>query len=145
MDAGQAAFSMGVLPELALLERYALGPDQMPDPPKKENEFAVVSLAPTEALLLLGPRTFPGVITQMNIVEQRFTPDLVPIRAEVDIRFRILEARAIAVSKDTQKAFEQLISQREEWAGVANASSGKTDLYNAVAAAVAPRSRTGTT
>ncbi len=144
IDAGQAAFSMGVLPELALLERYALGPDQMPDPPKKDNEFALVSLAPTEALLLLGPRTFPGVISQMNIVEQRFTPDLVPIRAEVDIRFRILEARAIAVSKDTQKAFEELISQRKEWAAVADASSGQKDLYTAVSAAVAPRSRNGT-
>jgi hypothetical protein len=144
INAGQAAFSMGILPELALLERYALGPDQMPDPPKKDNEFALVSLAPTEALLLLGPRTFPGVISQMNIVEQRFTPDLVPIRAEVDIRFRVLEARSIAVSKDTQQAFEMLISQRAEWAAVADMSAGKKDLYNAVSAAVAPRSRKGT-
>jgi hypothetical protein len=84
------------------------------------------------------------VITQMNIVEQRFTPDLVPIRAEVEIRFRILEARAIAVSKDTQKAFEELISQRASWAATADASAGQKDLYNAVSAAVAPRDRNGT-
>jgi len=129
----------GVLPELALLERYALGPDQMPDPPKKDNEFALVSLAPTEALLVLGPRTFPGVITQMTIVEQRFSLDLIPVRAEVDIRFRILEARAIAVSKDTQKAFDALIQQRAQVADTANWSKGKTDLASAIGEAVAPR------
>jgi hypothetical protein len=139
---GEPALSHGVLPELALLERYAVGPDQMPEPAKKGNELALVSLAPTEALLVLGPRMFPGVITQMNIVEQRFTPDLVPIRAEVDIRFRIFEARAIAVRKDTQKVFDHLIDLRKYLASVADASADQENLSSAIAAAVAPRSRT---
>jgi hypothetical protein len=134
--------SQGILPELALLERYALGPDQLPDPPKKDNEFALVSLTPTEALLVLGPRTFPGVITQMTITEQRFSTDLVPVRAEIDLRFRVLEARAIAVSKDTQQAFEELIQQRADLAKVANASAGG-DLATAISAAVAPRGKVG--
>jgi len=101
----------GVLPELAVLERLALGPDQIPDPPK-DNEFPLVALEPTEAILVLGPRSFPGVITQMNIVEQRFSPSLVPIRAEIDIRFRVLEATAVAVNKDTEKVFKDLLDQR---------------------------------
>ena len=41
--------------------------------------------------MLLGPRTFPVVITGMTIVEQRFDPALFPLRAEVDLRMRILE------------------------------------------------------
>jgi hypothetical protein len=120
----------GVLPELAVLERFALGPDQMPDPPKKDNEFALVSLVPTEAILVLGPRSFPGVITQMNIVEQRYTPGLVPIRAEIDVRFRVLEVTSVAVSKDTQKIFQDLISQREKL------SAGAVGVESSVSAAI---------
>jgi hypothetical protein len=133
----------GVLPELAVLERLALGPDQIPDPPKKDNEFALVTLAPTEALLLLGPRTFPGVVTQMNIVEQRFSPHLVPIRAEVDLRFRVLEATAVSVNKDTQKAFQALLEKRRELAqDPANRFATKT-LDEAISKAIAPRAGGG--
>jgi hypothetical protein len=112
----------GVLPELAILERFALGPDQMPEPAKKDNEFPLIALNPTEALLVLGPRKFPGVITQMNIVEQRFDLGLVPVRAEVDIRFRVLEAKAISVNKDTQKFFDELINQRTSMSAKAESS-----------------------
>jgi hypothetical protein len=128
--------ALGVMPELAVLERFALGPDQVPDPPKKDNEFALITLAPTEALLVLGPRSFPGVITQMNIVEQRFSPKLVPIRAEVDIRFRVLESTSVAVNKVTQKVFEDLLNQRQAWAkeAVTDASS----VSDAISKALAP-------
>jgi hypothetical protein len=127
----------GILPELAVLERFALGPDQMPDPPKKDNEFALVSLEPTEALLVLGPRSFPGVITQMNIVEQRFDVDLVPIRAEIDMRFRVLEATTVAVNKDTAKVFDDLIKQREALSAKA-ALSYEGDVRDAIARALRP-------
>ena len=141
----------GVMPELGLLERFALGPDQVPDPPKKDNEFALITLAPTESLLVLGPRTFPGVITQMNIVEQRFSPGLVPIRAEVDIRFRVLESTAVVVSKDTQKVFDDLLKQRAKLAqkaldpgvgaaiGSAIKSAGDSGISGLIAAAIIAR------
>jgi hypothetical protein len=128
----------GVMPELSVLERFALGPDQIPDPPKKDNEFALITLAPTEAILVLGPRKFPGVITQMNIVEQRFTPELVPIRAEVDVRFRVLEATAVAVNKDTQKVFEDLLKQREQLSAEAVATV-QNNLQDAIGKAIHPR------
>jgi Contractile injection system tube protein len=136
-----AASKKGVMPELSVLERFALGPDQIPDPPKKDNEFALITLTPTEAILVLGPRNFPGVITQMNIVEQRFTPELVPVRAEVDIRFRVLEAAAIAVHKDTQKIFEELLKQREAWAGEAVATA-QGDVKTAIGKAITARVET---
>jgi hypothetical protein len=126
----------GVLPELAVLERFALGPDQLPDPPKKDNEFALITLNPTEALLVLGSRSFPGVITQMNIVEQRFSPKLTPVRAEVDVRFRVLESRAVSVNKISQKAFEDLLSQRKTMA--AKAALDASSVSDAIGKALAP-------
>lgn len=53
MAGGDPQPAKGVMPELAVLERFALGPDQVPDPPKKDNEFELITLAPTEALLML--------------------------------------------------------------------------------------------
>lgn len=130
----------GILPELALLERYALGPDQLPDPPKKDQEFDLVSIEPTEALLVLGPRTFPGVITQMNIVEQRFNNELVPVRAEIDLRFRILEAASVVVNSDAQTAFKELIEQRSNLAQDPANEFVKSDLQSAIGAAIQGRS-----
>lgn len=128
----------GILPELAVLERFALGPDQVPDPPKKDNEFALVSLAPTEVLLVLGKRTFPGVITQVNIVEQRFDVELVPIRAEVDLRFRVLEATSVAVNKDTGEVFKALMKQRQDLAKEATIAL-QGDIQKAIQSAIAPQ------
>jgi len=129
-----------ILPELALLERYALGPDQLPDPPKKDQEFDLVSIEPTEALLVLGPRTFPGVITQMNIIEQRFNIELVPVRAEIDIRFRVLEAASVVVNSDAQTAFKELIEQRSSLAQDPAYEFVKSDLQSAIGAAIQGRS-----
>lgn len=133
----------GILPELSVLERFALGPDQIPDPPKKgENEFALISLDPTEALLVLGKRTYPGVITQMNIVEQRFDVDLVPIRAEIDLRFRVLETTAIASNPNVEKFFKEMLEQREALAGKA-AEAYEGDIKEAIGKALTPRRARG--
>jgi contractile injection system tube protein len=124
----------GVLPELAVLERFALGPDQIPDQPKKDNEFPLVSLTPTEAVLVLGPRSFPGVITQLNIVEQRFNSKLVPVRAEVDIRFRVLEATSTSITKNTNKLFEELLAQRASLASLASDAEAAKGIQSAFGA-----------
>lgn len=129
----------GVLPELALLERYALGPDQLPDPPKESQEFALVSLDPSEALLVLGPRTFPVVVTQMTIVEQRFNNELVPVRVEVDIRFRVLEAASIVVNSAAQTAFKELLEQREALARNDGNGFVQKSLSTAIGVAITAR------
>jgi hypothetical protein len=136
---GGTSTSQGILPELALLERFALGPDQIPDPPKKDQEFDLISLTPTEGLLLLGPRTFPGVITQLTITEQRFNTELVPVRAEIDLRFRVLETNAVAVSKDTAQAFQDLLEQRRKLAQDPNNGFTSNSLPNVIAAAIVGR------
>jgi hypothetical protein len=130
----------GILPELALLERYALGADQLPEPPKKDQEFDLITLDPTEALLVLGPRTFPGVITQMTIVEQRFNTELVPVRAEIDLRFRVLEAASVVVNSDAQAAFEELLKSREVLARDDSYGFVQGKLSDAIGAAIQGRS-----
>lgn len=104
----------GVLPELAVLEQMALAKEQTDEEEKKTGGGEKLeSLPPSELLLVLGPRKFPVVITAMNIVEQRFTPKLVPIRAEIDLRFRVLEVSENAADKVIAQTFKDLMDKRK--------------------------------
>ena len=133
----------GVLPELAMLERLALGPDQVPEPKKEDNEYPLISLNPTSILLVLGPRRFPAVVTSVNIVEQRFNPQLVPVRAEVDIRLRVLEATKSASNTLVATAFDELLAGRKKSAAQA-VQVVEGDLQKAIAAALSPKSPSDT-
>lgn len=104
----------GVLPELAVLERMAIAKEQSGDADNKKDADKLDSVAPMALLLILGPRQFPVAVTALNIVEQRFTPMLVPIRAEVDIRFRVLESIENAANATIAKAFTKLVTDREQ-------------------------------
>jgi hypothetical protein len=119
----------GVLPELAVLERMALAKEQTEAEEKKTGGGEKLeSLPPSELLLVLGPRKFPVVITAMNIVEQRFTPGLVPIRAEVDLRFRVLEVSENAADKVIAQTFKDLMERRKALSeGVYPASGSDAD------------------
>lgn len=128
----------GVLPELAVLERMALGPDQRPAPPPQDGEHPLISLNPSEVLFVLGPRRFPAVITALTITEQRYNPALVPVRAEADVRLRVLEATKSATSKLIATAFDELLAGRERSAAAA-AEVVRGDLQAAIAAALDPR------
>jgi hypothetical protein len=128
----------GVLPELAVLERIALGPDQVPEPKKDESEFPLISLNPSEILFVLGPRRFPAVITSLNIVEQRYNPALVPVRAEVEVRLRVLEATKSATNTLIATAFEELLADRQRSAAAA-AEIVRGDLQAAIVAAFDPK------
>jgi hypothetical protein len=102
----------GVLPELAILEGMAISKEQTGDDDKKSTD-KLDSVAPMALLLILGPRSFPVVVTSVNIVEQRFTPMLVPTRAEVDLRFRVLESIENASNSTVAKAFAKLFADRK--------------------------------
>jgi hypothetical protein len=106
----------GVLPELAVLERMAIAKEQAGDSDQKTNKDAdkLDSVAPMALLLILGPRQFPVAVTSLSIVEQRFTPALVPIRAECDIRFRVLESIENAANATVAKAFTKLVGDRKQ-------------------------------
>ncbi|RKH07820.1 hypothetical protein D7Y13_29325 [Corallococcus praedator] len=129
------AGTSGVLPELALLEGMALGKDQTGEEEKKP-ATKLVSLTPTELLLLLGPRTFPVVITGMTIVEQRFDTGLFPLRAEVDLRMRILEVGENAANSKVAQAFNNLRDQRREMEDLAAVKGA--DAQTLIAQALEP-------
>lgn len=126
----------GVLPELAVLENMALGKEQIGEEEKK-NATKLVSLNPTELLLVLGPRRFPVVITSMTITEQRFDPDLYPLHAEVDLRMRILEVSENAANEKVAKAFEALRQQRFDMEQLAEVQG--TDTEAVIAKALKPQ------
>lgn len=107
----------GVLPELGVLEGIALAEAPKDDPPKKKDPkkgAQLTALAPKEVLLVLGARSFPVIVTSMNIVEKRFSPDLVPLRAEVDLQMQILEATEVTGHWAITMAYERLVKAREE-------------------------------
>lgn len=79
--------------------------------------------APSELLLVLGPRSFPVVLTSLTVTEQRFNPLLEPIRAECDCKFRVLETREVKHNKPAQVAFTNLLKQRSELAVEAQTES----------------------
>lgn len=117
----------GILPELAFLEITALGKESTttttPGAAARPGQRAQ-PVRPDELLLVLGgSRTFPVVITNLTITEQKFLPTLVPIRAEVDLRLTVLEAGESAYREWIQKAFADLVTQRQNRAEVARQHS----------------------
>lgn len=86
---------------------------------KPKYKTRIQGTAPSELLLVLGPRSFPVVLTSLTITEQRFNPKLEPIRAECDCKFRILETQEVKHNKPAQVAFTNLLKQRSNLAGQA--------------------------
>lgn len=80
--------------------------------------------APSELLLVLGPRTFPVVLTSLTINEQRFNPALEPMHAECDCKFRVLETQEVKNNKAATVAFTELLRVRKQWAAEAELGAG---------------------
>jgi hypothetical protein len=113
--AGDAiARAEGVLPQLAALEIISVGKDVKD---RRGRRDAARSVRPDELLLVLGDRRYPAVLTSLTITEQKFTPDLVPIRAEADLKMNVLEPTEQAYSEWIRSAFQQLSEERRSSAG----------------------------
>jgi hypothetical protein len=108
--------ALGILPELAMLERMAIANPRADDKdgatkaPGKDSKLDAV--IPSELLLVLGRRAFPVVITSMTIIEKRFSPTLVPLRAEIDLQMQMLEAHEVEGNQPIKAAYDQLLKQR---------------------------------
>ena len=91
----------GVLPQLAFLEVVSQGREGnvVEDPKKQDKTKEVIQpVRPDELLLVLGSsRIFPVVLTNLTITEQKFLPSLVPLRAEVELKFTVLELSLIHI------------------------------------------------
>lgn len=147
---------VGILPELAVLEQIAVA-----EPPKDEEKSKgkkgdkLNVIRPKELLLVLGPRYFPVIITSMTITEKRFSPELIPLRAEVDLQMQVLEATETSGDQAIQAAFTQLMAERRRHAKIATAdislqvkdgslSDVNQAIEGAIAAALRPGSKGGT-
>jgi hypothetical protein len=124
----------GVLPELAFFEVTTLGKESGAQGgavgrgrgggSARAGSQRAQPVRPDELLLVLGAsRTFPVVITNLTITEQKWTPELVPIRAEVDLRLTVLEPGESAYAAWISQVFGDLLAQRTANAEVAHGRS----------------------
>ncbi len=103
---------------------------------KKGGPDALQPVRPDELLLILGPkRTFPVVLATLTIVEQKFALDLTPIRAEVDLKFNVLEPVDVAFNVWVGKAFDEVSKSRKSLSAKASES---TDASEAIRKALNP-------
>ncbi len=117
--AGRSDSDQGVLPELAFLELASIGREGVKKSPDREE---VQPIRPDELLLILGTaRLFPVVLTSLTITEQKFLPTLVPLRAEVDLKFNVLEPTESAYRRWIDAAFQRLLDNRTNAAAMAAA------------------------
>lgn len=109
--AGRAdAAEFGVLPQLAFLEVLSTGKEGQK---KNDRVEAVQPIRPDELLLILGPRRlFPVVLTNLTITEQKFLPTLIPLRAEADLKFTVLEPDESAYREWISTAYSRLLEGR---------------------------------
>ena len=129
----------GILPELAFLEIASMGKMQESRAGAAKGSSAQ-TVRPDELLLVLGPRrAFPVVLTGLTIVEQKFAPDLVPIRAEADLRFNVLEPVDVAYNTWVADAFNQIVQNRIQLSAPIEEKGTVSDiLRNAVKGSAPP-------
>ena len=116
LRSGDAA-TAGVLPQLAFLELVSLGREDAERQPGGRGSATpgreIRPIRPDQLLLELGEsRWFPCLVTELTITEQRFTPELVPMRATADLKLTVLEPVENAYNPLVQQAFNHLLSQR---------------------------------
>ncbi|MEQ1955823.1 hypothetical protein [Mesorhizobium sp. CN2-181] len=124
----------GILPELAFLESASLGKIQ--ERRKQGGDgSAARTVRPDEMLLVLGPRrAFPVVMTGLTITEQKFAPDLTPIRAEVDLKFNVLEPVDVAYNTWVATAFDQIVSRRTSLSATVEEAGTVSDILSSAVA-----------
>jgi hypothetical protein len=119
----------GVLPQLAFLEMVTLGmPPQARTGADARTDKGIKPVRPDELLLQLGDsRTFPCILTDLTITEQRFGPALVPVRARADLKFTVLESVEVPNNPRVGTAFDTLLADRRRLAGQAGTQALSLD------------------
>lgn len=113
---------VGVLPELAVLEQIAIAEPPKGDEKKTDKQADKLNvIRPKELLLVLGPRYFPVIVTSLTITEKRFGPNLVPVRAEVDLQMQVMEPTETSGDQAIKAAFDLLVATRKKHAAAATA------------------------
>ncbi|MGS2617478.1 CIS tube protein [Micromonospora sp. LZ34] len=117
----------GVLPQLAFLEVLSTGKEGNA---ANQDRETVQPVRPDELLLVLGRRRlFPVVLTSMTITESKFLPTLVPLRADADLKFTVLEPDESAYSGTISTAYARLLSGR---ATLSSAAAAEDAVVSAI-------------
>lgn len=131
--AGRTGSRHGILPELAFLELASIGREGNEGNRDREK---VQPIRPDELLLVLGAeRIFPVVLTGLSITEQKFLPTLVPLRAEVELKFNVLEPAESAYRQWIGQAFDRVMRKR---VAMSAAAERRGDVLTAIADALQP-------
>jgi hypothetical protein len=130
----------GVLPQLGFLEVLSTGKESAAGTdPERES---IQPVRPDELLLVLGlQRVFPVVLTSLSITEQKYLPSLVPLRAQAELKFTVLEPTESAYRVWIAAAFDRLFAGR--LAAADRAAGDPEGLVASIADALEPR--TGST
>lgn len=143
---GRTVSETGILPELAFLDLISLGREEQDarnskTASKTKKAETVQPIKADTLLLVLGiQRIIPVVLTSLTITEQKFNPSLMPIRAEADVRFNVLEPVESAYNTWIKAAFDQLFKQRQTMSRQASATSPDDTANTAIANALQPPS-----
>lgn len=117
----------GVLPQLAFLEVLSTGKEGNT---ADRNRESVQPIRPDELLLILGRRRlFPVVLTSLTITESKFLPTLVPLRADADLKFTVLEPDESAYSGTISAAYARLLSGRTT---LSSAAAAQDSIVSAI-------------
>lgn len=138
-DGGRTVAETGILPELSFLDLISLGREEQEERNSKsgggkgKKAETVQPIKADTLLLVLGiQRIIPVVLTSLTITEQKFSPSLMPIRAEADVRFNVLEPIESAYNTWIKAAFDQLFEQRRTLSGQAISSLSDNAIANAL-------------
>ncbi|MEM0947937.1 MAG: hypothetical protein AAGK37_11055 [Pseudomonadota bacterium] len=120
----------GVKPEIAFLKNVSLGR------PKRAGGSGqalqdTTPVRPDEVFVILEKeRVFPAVLTGLTIIEQKFTPMMVPIRAEADLKFNVLEPVDVTYNTWVGRAFDTVMERRRTLSAKVEENSTVAKILN---------------
>jgi hypothetical protein len=122
LSGAEDAQYQGIWPELGILEQMSVGTDSTQQSTQQQatSKDGLTAVRANDLLLVLGPRVFPVVMTSMTITEQRFNTFMIPVRADIDLKFRVLENTEVDGDQSVVAAFKKLMSDRQASSAVAD-------------------------
>lgn len=131
-EGSENAREYGILPQLAALEAVLYPPSSRL---VRNNDLASVGtleIIPAEAPLLIfvwsAHRTLPVRLTEFSVTEERFDPNLNPIRAKVNLSLRVLTVNDLGFNHRGGSLFLEYHQQLERLAGLNRATLSRLGL-----------------
>jgi Contractile injection system tube protein len=122
-DQNQNAVQLGIYPQLAALETIVYPTSQQLITANTLAQSGTLEIAPMEAPLTLfiwsKNRVMPVRLTEFNITEEAFDPELNPIRAKVSLGMRVLTVNDFSPTHKGSSLYLSYQQQKERIAALA--------------------------